>query len=214
MPVRPELEKQSALCRSEAFSLIAEKFGVSFDEKNPLILIFGGSQGAAAINAVLPEAVTLYGRREVQIIHLTGAGKMDAVSEAWKKLPNAHLVLESTPEMGILLAAADLVVSRSGGSTVAELALFGKAALLIPYPFAAEYHQTDNARHYGSSGAGSVVLQEELTAEKIAALFHQYLDDGAALKTVSAKALALARPHAAARFLAAVAQDLEKVTDR
>ncbi|MCQ2378735.1 MAG: UDP-N-acetylglucosamine--N-acetylmuramyl-(pentapeptide) pyrophosphoryl-undecaprenol N-acetylglucosamine transferase [Victivallaceae bacterium] len=211
MPVRPELEAQTSMSRGEAFAKMRELFGVEWQDDAPLALIFGGSQGAAAINAVLPEAVAQYGKKELRIVHLTGAGKKAAADEAWKPLPNPRLVLESTPEMGVLLAAADIVVSRSGGSTVAELALFGKAAVLIPYPYAAENHQTDNARYYESSGAGSVVLQEDLSAETISALFHRYLDDGAALKAVSEKAKVLARPRAAAHFLAAVAEDLETV---
>ncbi len=208
MPVRQELIAQTSLSREEALAKIKEIFGVAFSADAPILLVFGGSQGAAAINACVPAALAQYGKKEVQVIHLTGVGKLDAVREAYRNLPNVHLLQETTSEMAPLLAAADLVISRSGGSTVAELALFGKPAVLIPYPYAAENHQTDNARYYENSGAGNVLLQSELTPETLTERLRFYLDDEVQRKSAFAKAKALARPRAAADFLAAVAEKI------
>ncbi len=209
MPVRQELIGQTETTRANALAKIRELFGVDFVADAPILLVFGGSQGAAAINAALPLALQKYGRNDIQIVHLTGVGKLDAAREAYQKLPNRRLLLETTSEMGCLLSAADLVISRSGGSTVAELALFGKPAILIPYPYAAEGHQTDNARYYEKGGAGTVLLQNELSADSLLARLKFYLDDEEKRKSTSDNAKVLARPRAAADFLAAVAKEIK-----
>lgn len=209
MPVRQELIVQAEMTRLDALAKIKELFGTDFSADAPILLVFGGSQGAAAINAALPVALQKYGRSDIQIIHLTGVGKLDAAREAYQDLPNCRLLLETTSEMGALLAAADLVVSRSGGSTVAELALFGKPAVLIPYPYAAEGHQTDNARYYEKGGAASVLLQSDLSADVLLALLKCYLDDESKRKSASGCAKALGRPRAAADFLTAVAREIK-----
>ncbi len=209
MPVRPELISQREMSKADAARRAAELWQREFSPDRPVLLVFGGSQGAAKINELVPEAVNSCGVPDIQIIHLTGRGKLESTREAYARCDLSPLLLESTSEMGVLLALADVVVSRSGGSTVAELALFGKAALLIPYPFAAENHQLDNARFYASSVAGQVIEQSELTPDKIAE-FLTVLGDPDRLADWSSRAATLGRPRAAEDFLDAIAAAIGK----
>ena len=168
------------------------------------VLIFGGSQGAATLNKNIPEALKNLKGKFFQVIHLTGKGKLAETEELYQTAEFPKLLLESSPRMELFLGSADLVFSRSGGSSVAELALFGKSAVLIPYPYAAEGHQEDNARHYVQTGAGEMIYDKELTPAKAEEVLLRYLNDPELLKERSAKALKAAYPGAAGAFLKAV----------
>ncbi|MBR2344412.1 MAG: UDP-N-acetylglucosamine--N-acetylmuramyl-(pentapeptide) pyrophosphoryl-undecaprenol N-acetylglucosamine transferase [Lentisphaeria bacterium] len=172
MPVRPELRKMCGLTRNEALKLLNERFRTAFVPELPVFLITGGSQGAAIFNTVLPEVLN---RREekFQVIHLTGKGKMDDALKGYGCAGIPKLILESCSEMELCLSAADLVFSRSGGSTAAELALFGKSSVLIPYPYAAEGHQMDNARYFAGQNAAIVIENSAFNIEAA----HELLDD-------------------------------------
>ncbi len=202
MPVRPELAAGCNMSKQEAVRKAAEKWGRTFDPERRILLIFGGSQGAAAINKLMPEVLKDF--PDIQVVHLTGKGKKDDCAAVCKQFGVSPLLLESTPDMDILLSLADAVISRSGGSTIAELALYRKPAFLIPYPEAAEGHQSDNAACYASAGAGTVVEQSELTAAKVAEFLTLLRDEGK-LAAMAEAAGRLARPNAAGDFIAAIA---------
>jgi len=139
------------------------------------VFVMGGSGGAHAINMARKEAAKgLSKLAHLQVLHQTGA--MDAVDVAagYREAGVKAVVLPYVTDMAGAYAAADLVVSRSGATTVAELAVCGKRAVLVPFPFAADNHQEYNARTLAARGAAEVVLQPELTAEKLAAVIQHY----------------------------------------
>lgn len=201
MPIRPELEEKCRISREEAIKELNHEYQSTLAPALFTILIFGGSQGAATLNKTLPESLRSLEGKSFQVIHLTGKGKLAETEKIYENATFPKLLLESSPRMELFLGCADLVFSRSGGSSVAELALFGKNAVLIPYPYAAEGHQEDNARFYVNSGAGEMILDKELTAAGAAEVIQRYLTDPEALKQGSANALKAAYPGAARAFL-------------
>lgn len=135
------------------------------------ILVFGGSQGARRINQVVPEAVGALGARrpvDWQILHLTGTGEEEAVREAYKKTAVRAVVKPYLREMHQAYAAADLVVSRAGAGTVAELCATRRPAILVPYPAATANHQEANARILARAGTARLILDKDLCAPSLA----------------------------------------------
>ena len=130
MPLRPELEQAAGITRAEAIAGLNREFGVELDTAIPTLLIFGGSQGASIFNETVPKALRkLQEKTEFQVLHLAGPKKLAEVRDAYGDVVFPSLLLESSEKMELFLGAADLVFSRSGGSTVAELARFGKASV-------------------------------------------------------------------------------------
>ncbi len=195
MPVRPELLRFAGLSKKQAIDEVNRHFNTAFSEDKPLILITGGSQGAAVFNRILPEACCKLDAG-FQVIHLTGKGKLADAENGYKNAGFPHLLCETTGEMAKVMAAADLVFSRSGGSTVAELALFGKAAVLVPYPFAAEGHQMDNARYFASQDAAVLIENSELTVDKAAGVIGDFMKNPEKCLQMSRNMANLGRPEA------------------
>ena len=201
MPLRPELEEKCRISKAEAIAALKSEFNAPLEPDRYTLLIFGGSQGAATINDHLPEALNRLAEKDFQVIHLTGRGKLESTLELYEKSSFPRLVLESSSRMELFLGSADLVFSRAGGSSVAELALFGKNAVLIPYPYAAEDHQTDNARFYVGAGAGEMVTDREFTVEKAAEILERHINSPEIGKNRSKAALTASYPRAAETFL-------------
>ncbi len=149
----------------------AEFFRVREKKHEPpfTLLIFGGSQGALAINAAVVESLEALGASglELRFIHQTGQRDFDAVRTAYARRGVCADVRVFIDTMADSFAQADLVICRAGASTLAELAAAGKAALLIPYPHAAG-HQARNAELLARAGAARVLEQRELTAARLA----------------------------------------------
>lgn len=202
MPVRPELLKAEKLSRSEALQKLNELFGCELEADLTTILIFGGSQGAAVFNSVLPQALLECNMDSVQVLHLCGKGKKEEAELLYSRAAFPVLLLESSDKMEYFLAAADAVFCRSGGSTLAELALFGKGAFLIPYPYASEGHQQDNAEYFERNNAAKVIVNSEFTVEKACELLNAEVcaDRGLIVRRGEAAAK-LARPDAACDML-------------
>ncbi len=142
-PVRPELRARRDRAQAR------RELGLGSD--SPVVLAFGGSQGAQALNAALPVALARLPR--VEILHLAGRGKAAAAVEAYRAAGARAIVREYLEDMAAAYAAADLVVCRAGASTLAELAAQRAPAVLIPYPHAAADHQDANARAFERAGA-------------------------------------------------------------
>jgi UDP-N-acetylglucosamine--N-acetylmuramyl-(pentapeptide) pyrophosphoryl-undecaprenol N-acetylglucosamine transferase len=139
------------------------------------VFVMGGSGGAHAINMAMKDAARgLSKLANLQVLHQTGAADVATVADAYRDAGVKAVVLPYVVDMAGAYAAADLVISRSGATTVAELAVCGKRAVLVPFPFAADNHQEHNARTLAARGAAEVVLQSELTAEKLAAMMEKY----------------------------------------
>jgi UDP-N-acetylglucosamine--N-acetylmuramyl-(pentapeptide) pyrophosphoryl-undecaprenol N-acetylglucosamine transferase len=209
MPVRPELIV-SQISKSEAIQNLNIKFGSILDPELPTILIFGGSQGAEVFNRNFPEAILESPNRQFQVLHLTGHGKFEFVNSVYEKAFFPFLALPSASEMDLFYQAADIVVCRSGGSTIAELTLFGKFAFLVPYPHAAENHQYDNALYMKNGGAAEIIANAECTREKAAKLLDRWLEDPEKYRALGIKSKDLGKPHAAADTLQIIKDCLAK----
>jgi UDP-N-acetylglucosamine--N-acetylmuramyl-(pentapeptide) pyrophosphoryl-undecaprenol N-acetylglucosamine transferase len=145
------------------------------------VFAMGGSGGAHAINMAMKEAFALLREeKSLQILHQTGEKDVAEISEAYHRDAAVKaVVFPYIHDMAAAYAAADLVVSRSGATTVAELAVCGKKALLIPFPYAADNHQEYNARTLVGRGTADLIIQKELTPEKLAELIKKYAERGA-----------------------------------
>ena len=148
-PVRPQFLRATRDDGIARFNL---------DRNRLTLLITGASQGARTINeAVLASAGFLKGIPEWQILHLTGDQEFDRVSTAYQACGLAATVVAYTDHMGDALAASDLVVSRAGASTLAELTAVGRPSILMPYPYHRDQHQMANARCLERASAAQIV---------------------------------------------------------
>ncbi len=118
-----------------------------------LVLVLGGSQGASSLNRMMVEAAAHLDRQGLEIAHQTGAADLEWVSEAYRSMGITAEVAPFIEEVGRRYAWADLVVSRAGATTIAELAANGRPAVLVPFPGATEGHQEENARWLADQGA-------------------------------------------------------------
>jgi UDP-N-acetylglucosamine--N-acetylmuramyl-(pentapeptide) pyrophosphoryl-undecaprenol N-acetylglucosamine transferase len=155
----------------------------------PVLAVFGGLAGARALNEFAVEA---FGATGPAVLHVSGARDYAALQPRVTR--DDYVLLESTEDFGAALAAADLAISRAGG-TVWELAAAGTPAILVPYPHATADHQTLNARHFETGGGAIVVDQRELA--RVPALVQELLSDSDRLGRMSAAMRALAKPDAA-----------------
>jgi UDP-N-acetylglucosamine--N-acetylmuramyl-(pentapeptide) pyrophosphoryl-undecaprenol N-acetylglucosamine transferase len=166
------------------------------------VFVFGGSRGAHRINEAALEAMRrLKGRVSVQFILQTGRedydwakGVVDAEQLPARVMPYLRRIHQA-------YAAADLVVCRSGAMTLAEIAACGTPSILVPYPHAAHDHQTVNAGNLVDRGAAAMILDRELTGERLAQEIAHWLADRQALSRMSANARTFARPDAAERIV-------------
>lgn len=139
------------------------------------VLAMGGSGGAHAINMTMMEAAReLKDVPDIQVLHQTGEKDAADVKDGYRKAGVIAVVLPYIHDMAGAYAAADLVVSRSGATTVAELAVLGKRAVLVPYPYAADNHQEYNARSLAERGGADVIVQKDLSAAGLAAAIKKY----------------------------------------
>ncbi|MBN1269463.1 MAG: UDP-N-acetylglucosamine--N-acetylmuramyl-(pentapeptide) pyrophosphoryl-undecaprenol N-acetylglucosamine transferase, partial [Kiritimatiellae bacterium] len=129
------------------------------------LLVMGGSRGATRLNEVASEALCELHRQgyEFQVVHLTGAPDEDAVRSRYAEAGVPHMVRAFLADMSGVFSMVDFAVCRSGAATCAELSAFGVPALLVPYPFATNDHQTYNARALEKLGAADVVAERDLT---------------------------------------------------
>ena len=177
-----------------------EEFGLS--PGRPTVFVFGGSRGAHRINEATLEAMQrLKGRVDVQWILQTGREDFDWAKGVVEKEALPARVLPFLRRIHLAYAAADLVVCRSGAMTLAEIAANGTPAILIPYPFAAHDHQVVNAANLVERGAAAMILDRELTDEKLAQEIAHWLSDRAGLSAMSSNARRFARPDAAEKIV-------------
>lgn len=183
------------------------------DPSRRTVLVLGGSQGAARLNAAVEEAVgRLRERRDLQVLHQVGLGwassphgRAPAGGEAREVGGVRYVRVPYLHRVGPAYACADLVVSRCGATTLAEVTACGRPAILVPYRHAAEDHQTLNAAPLVRAGAAVLVPDLELSGEVLAREIAALLDTPGRLGEMAARALALGRPDAADRVLDLVA---------
>jgi UDP-N-acetylglucosamine--N-acetylmuramyl-(pentapeptide) pyrophosphoryl-undecaprenol N-acetylglucosamine transferase len=166
------------------------------------VLVSGGSLGAVAVNPLAADALIALARTtRLAIVHQTGEkGLADTV----RRYAEARVEAEChafIKDMAAAYQRADLIIGRAGATTVAELAITGKPAVFIPYPFAADNHQELNARAMADAGAALMFKQAELTADKLAEALRPLVADPARRAEMGAKMKALAHPAAAAAVI-------------
>jgi UDP-N-acetylglucosamine--N-acetylmuramyl-(pentapeptide) pyrophosphoryl-undecaprenol N-acetylglucosamine transferase len=185
-PVRRELLNNHDV---EAVAPELEKF---------CVLIIGGSQGAHSINTTLVEALDhLTHKGGLYFIHQTGPADEQMVAEAYRRQNVAARVQAFFRHMGPLYKQADLIICRAGATTVAEVTAMGKAVIFIPFPFAADDHQTLNAATLADRGAAELVHEKDMNAGDLAQKIEYYAAHPQALEAMAAKAGRLGHPDAA-----------------
>ena len=165
------------------------------------LLVFGGSAGAHRLNLAALDAVKVLGprARALAITHQTGAADLEAVRAGYAALGLAARVEPFIADMGGAYAEADVVVARAGAMTCAEVTAVGLPAILVPYPYAADDHQRWNAEVLVHAGAAEMILDRELTGERLAAAIAALTDDPERHAAMASRARALGRPDAAGR---------------
>jgi UDP-N-acetylglucosamine--N-acetylmuramyl-(pentapeptide) pyrophosphoryl-undecaprenol N-acetylglucosamine transferase len=167
------------------------------------LLVFGGSQGAASFSQVIPEAILSLPapmRARLRIVQQCRPEDLERVRGLYLQ---ANINAELAPfftDLPQRLAGAHLVIGRSGASTVAELATIGRPSILIPYPYAADDHQTANARAFEAAGACLVIPHAEFTAPTLAGHLRALLESPDRLAAMAAAAHAAGRPDAAVQL--------------
>lgn len=160
------------------------------------VLVLGGSQGAVALNELVPEALALLVKKQALVIrHQAGKKNQDKAVAKYRELGVDADVLPFIHDMAAMYGWADLVVCRSGALTVSEIAAAGVGSVLIPYPFAVDDHQTANGKFLSEAGAAKLFRQQDLTAQTLAAELEPLLSREKLLQMAVA-ARALARPEA------------------
>ena len=188
-----------------AFFSISAKTGGS-----PTLLVFGGSQGARAINQAMTTTESLAGLRAkiagLHIIHQTGQRDYEQVLAAYQRSGVSYEVHKFIDDMPGTFARADLLVCRSGASTVGEITAAGKPAIFVPFPAAADDHQNVNARALERAGAAIVVEESNLDAAYLVDTIAALVGDAGRLRSMSAAARSLAHPKAVEEIAEMVAR--------
>ncbi len=193
----------------QAFFEIAEK---SAPSAKPTLLVFGGSQGAHAINQAMIQCLPelLKQTPEIHIIHQTGERDYNDAKAAYQRAGTSAEVSPFISDMPAIFARADLVLCRSGASTVAEIAAAGKPAIFVPFPRAADDHQRVNAQALERAGAAVVLEETKLDDVWLVETVSTLLADPSRLRRMSRAARSLSHPNAA-RDIAAMAVRLAAI---
>jgi UDP-N-acetylglucosamine--N-acetylmuramyl-(pentapeptide) pyrophosphoryl-undecaprenol N-acetylglucosamine transferase len=175
------------------------------------LLVVGGSQGARILARLVPEAVALLDPADRALLHVTQQCRAEDLSAVAEAFAAAGVEAECQTYMADLperLAASHLVVSRAGASTMAELMVLGRPAILIPFAAATDDHQTANAAGYVKAGAGFLVPEAEATAAKLSGHLRGFMHAPEALAGAAAAARGLGLPDAAGRLADLVEQQV------
>jgi UDP-N-acetylglucosamine--N-acetylmuramyl-(pentapeptide) pyrophosphoryl-undecaprenol N-acetylglucosamine transferase len=205
MPTRPESIEAAG---EEAKKRALARLGL----EPPVVVVFGGSGGALKLNLAAAEA---FGKEtDYSVIQVSGRRDYERLSTNNPR----HRIVEYEPEIWNLLAAANVVVSRSGAGSLFDIAAAGKAAILIPYPYATGDHQLENARYFTSRGAAELMLDAEVSAERLRERVEALLADEGRREELARRMGELATPEASdgvARLLlrAAATTDDQGVED-
>lgn len=191
-PVRRELVAAGEACHYD------------YTGQRPLrLLVLGGSLGARPINNIVPGAVRLLAQRadeQLEVWHQAGNAHADVVRDSYGQLLDHGVrVAPFIEDMAAAYAWADLVLCRAGALTVAELAIMGRPAILVPLPHAIDDHQNANARSLTGRGAGILLPQSDMSEDALAGLLQEYLSDPQRLSAMATAATAVATPDAAER---------------
>jgi UDP-N-acetylglucosamine--N-acetylmuramyl-(pentapeptide) pyrophosphoryl-undecaprenol N-acetylglucosamine transferase len=189
-PVRPEILKYA--------DTVQHSNGATAAPKPFTILIIGGSQGAHRINLAVIEMLPQLAHKErLYFIHQTGAADQAMVKTAYQRNAVACMVQSFFDDMAKPYHQADLIICRAGATTVAEVTALGKAVIFIPYPYAADNHQTLNAASLAKEGAAELITEENLNGWTLSQKIADYLAHPAVLADMAARAGRLGKVNAA-----------------
>jgi len=172
------------------------------------LLVFGGSQGAQFFSDAVPAAIAALPEAQRARLVVTQQARADDVGRVKQAYADLGMRVEVLPffsDMAARIAAAHLVISRSGASTVSEIAVIGRPAILVPYPYALDHDQAANAAALAAAGGAEVHPQSSLSTERLCALIGAAIDEPDRLATVAAAAKSAGKPDAA-RLLADLAE--------
>src|SRR5277367_5223825 len=191
-------------------AVAAEKFGLN--PALPVVLIMGGSQGAHGINELVLKALPLWhGERDaVQFVHLTGQADANIAEINYRRQRLIAVVRAFSTEMEHFYSLADVVICRSGAASLTELSHYALPSVLIPYPAAADDHQSFNARIFEQAGAARILVENKTTPENLFAIVSEMLTNAAVRQEMAAAAQKLAGVDAAKR----VAEEIEASCNR
>jgi UDP-N-acetylglucosamine--N-acetylmuramyl-(pentapeptide) pyrophosphoryl-undecaprenol N-acetylglucosamine transferase len=190
------IAEQTGVPVREAFFHVAPKAGGKFT-----LLILGGSQGSQKLNETMRQAWPLLAARKdaLRIVHQVGPKASGELAEEFRKTGLDGEIVPFIDDVAGAMAQADLLLSRSGASTVSEIAAAGRPAILVPFPFAADNHQLRNAESFARAGGGLVIEEKDLNGERLAREVLALADDPERLQRMGEAARTLAKPGAAAR---------------
>ena len=188
-PVRERVMRGSKVSATKLFKLESGKF---------TILVFGGSHGASSINRAMVDALQylLDIRTDIQFLHQTGEKDYDYVRNAYRSFSFSGMISPFIFQMAEAYAVSDIVVSRAGATTLAELTSVGKPAILVPYPYAAGNHQELNARKLEQMRAAYMVLDRDLNGRKVANMIKELYSNEKLRNEMKQNCSALGQPHA------------------
>jgi UDP-N-acetylglucosamine--N-acetylmuramyl-(pentapeptide) pyrophosphoryl-undecaprenol N-acetylglucosamine transferase len=200
-PVRPQFQpRDTAECR----------IAIGLEANLQTILVVGGSQGASGLNEMILSALPLLAEKSWQFLHLTGANDFEKVKAAYAAKKLKAVVKPFLAEMDMALGAATACVSRSGASSLAEIAAMRLPSLLVPFPAAADNHQFVNASAFEKTGAAKLLEQKNSTPEKVAAILTELVENDLARSEIQNALAQWHQPAAAAQIaesiLSAIAQ--------
>lgn len=174
---------------------------IGLNDKKPVVLVFGGSQGAQSINRSMTEIIVNKKNKGYQIIWAAGPEQYDKIKQ---KLREVHVNIDKIEDVKIvpyiynmeeIMNVADLLVCRSGAMTITEVAMLGKPAIFIPYPYATENHQEYNARVLEKVGAAKIILDKDLNSEILSQMLRKIVNDDKKMKEMGNAALNVAMPN-------------------
>ncbi|MEQ8480319.1 MAG: undecaprenyldiphospho-muramoylpentapeptide beta-N-acetylglucosaminyltransferase [Hoeflea sp.] len=200
-PVRPEVLAAAAIPYTP--SMEGEPFR---------LVVFGGSQGAQFFSDAIPSAIALLPDPLRTRLELTQQARTEDEEHVRARLEELGIKAEVSPfftDMAERIGAAHLVISRSGASTVSEIAVIGRSAILVPYPHALDHDQAANAAALMAKGGASVIKQSELSAQVLSDMIADRMNDPAGLSATAAAAQATGKPDAA-RLLANLAEAISE----
>lgn len=194
-PIRDDLKR---IERTTAL----QELGLRDDLKT--LLVMGGSQGATGINQAIIKSMSAFKDLPLQVIHLAGARDEGLVADNYRRENIPAFVAAFHHQMEAVYSAADFAIARSGAASLAELAAFSLPAILIPYPFAADNHQTRNAEIFARGEAAIILKESELSGDVLARKIRELVGDANKLRRMSGNSSRLAPKDAAALVVKAM----------
>ncbi|MFO1484781.1 MAG: undecaprenyldiphospho-muramoylpentapeptide beta-N-acetylglucosaminyltransferase [Verrucomicrobiaceae bacterium] len=205
-PIRGSMKQQNGTDPRAFFKL---------DKDKRTLLVMGGSQGARGVNRAVGMALDQFEKMGIQVLHIAGPTDYEEVRDVYAKNPmlKQH-VAAFCHRMDLAYRAADLAIARSGASSMSELAYFGVPSLLVPYPYAAEDHQTRNAEIFDNAGAGKMIRESDLNAESLADAVRSIVNDARKAGEMKRAAQKLAVKNSAEKIADLIVKEAAKAGEQ